>query len=72
MGSSCNWRENRIYKCLPVVSFVSIMTLYFFMNTSFYVASILSETQLTVFNVKGCMEKVPKVILTLYLLHKQT
>ena len=41
-----------------IVSFVSIM--YFFLNTSFYVASILSDTQLTVFNMKGCMEKMSK------------
>ena len=32
----------------------------FFLNTSFYVALILSETQLTVLNMNGCMEKVPK------------
>ena len=41
-----------------LVSFVSIMCSL--LNTSFYVASILSENQLTVFNTKGCMEKVPK------------
>ena len=45
-----------IYKCL--VFFVSIM--YFFLNSSFYVASTLSETQLAVFNMKGCMEKMPR------------
>ena len=41
-----------------LVSFVSIMCS--FLNTSFYVASILCENQLTVFHTKGCMEKVPK------------
>ena len=49
-------------RCL--VFFVSIM--YVFWNASFYVASILSETQLTVFNMKGCMEKMPKWILMLF------
>ena len=44
--------------------------MYFFLNNSFYVASILSETQLTV--LKGCMKKVPKRILILYVLHRQT
>ena len=48
--------------------------MYFFLNTSIYVASILSETHLTVFNMKGCM--MPKCILilcqSLYLLHRQT
>ena len=57
IGYSCNRRKNCIYKCL--IFFVSIM--YILLNTSFYVASIQSETQPTVFNMKGCMEKMPVV-----------
>ena len=61
-GSSCNWRKK--LKNRYLVFLVSIM--YVFWNASFYVASILSETQLTVFNMKGCMEKMPKWILILF------
>ena len=70
-GSSCNWGKI-LY--IQMISFLCVSIMYFFLNTSIYVASILSETHVTLFNMKGCV--MPKWILilcqSLYLLHKQT